>query len=82
MPKVDFKSYQKPEKSDMPSMIDIVVSKYGIYLTIDQFAECIGIKYNLAYGLVRAGTIKSSRTRGHSGSYRIAAVDIVKHMAA
>jgi hypothetical protein len=80
MSKVNFKSYQDSKQSGQPSQIEIVATLYGPYLSISKFAECIGVKYNLAYGIVKSGLVKVSRTRGHSGAYRISAVDVVKYM--
>lgn len=79
MSKANFKSYQKAEKSDLPSMVDIVVAKYGPYLSVEQVAECIGSKYLSVYGRIRSGRIRSSRDGDH-GPYKVSAVDVVKYM--
>ena len=79
MSKVNFKTYQKSEKSDLPSMVDIVVAKYGLYLSVEQVAECIGAKYLSAYGRIRSGKIRSPRDNNH-GPYKVSAIDLVKYM--
>jgi hypothetical protein len=77
MPKVNFKSYQQDPSS--PTQLDIIVAKYGPYLTLEEMTDCLKIKRTIAYGLLKAKQIAHTRTSGNSGSYRIAAIDIVKY---
>jgi excisionase family DNA binding protein len=81
LPKVNFKSYLNPPtpRERLPSDLEIIVSVYGPYLTLEQAAKCLGQSYQTTYGCVRAGSLKASRN-GQRGSYRIPAVEIVKWM--
>jgi excisionase family DNA binding protein len=63
----------------LPSDLEIIVSVYGPYLTLEQTAKCLDMSYQTTYGCVRAGSLKASRN-GQRGSYRIPAVEIVKWM--
>jgi predicted DNA-binding transcriptional regulator AlpA len=81
MPKVDFKAYTRvKEKNALPSQLDIIISKYGLYLKASQVAECLGIKRDLIYGLLSIGSIKSKRIGGPNGTIRISAVELAKYM--
>lgn len=81
MSKVNFKSYAAPKvKERLPTQLEVVAAQYGPYLTIEQFAECVNIKRTLAYGLVKGGALKVSRTRGNRGSYRISATEVIRYM--
>lgn len=77
MPKVNFKSYEP--KLSSPTQLEIIVAQYGPYLTANEFAQCLKIKRTIVYGLLKAKQITHTRTSGDSGSYRIAASDIVKY---
>lgn len=81
MPKVNFKAYERPEKKDpLPSMIEVITATYGPYLKAAQVADCLGIKRDLIYGLLKAGAIKSRRLGGDNGTIRISVIDLVKFM--
>lgn len=75
MPRVNFKSYQS-SAPEMPSELQLIVLKYGPYLTIKDAAECLRRTYGTVYGLVRAGELRAART-GRKGAYLIPAGEIV-----
>jgi excisionase family DNA binding protein len=80
MAKVNFKSYQasQPTEDKLPSDLEVICSKYGPYLTIEEAAECLHRSYGTVYGFIRCGALLASRT-GKNGGYIIPATAIVKY---
>jgi hypothetical protein len=52
----------------MPSVLQLIVSCYGPFLSLKDAAECLHRSYEIIYALVRSGALRACRT-GKNGGY-------------